>query len=101
VDHLLSTGKARSAARKVSTLRHFYKFLFIDGLITRDPMHRVESPQIGTTLPKFLSASEMDTVLSQKPNEHEYPTRRNQAIMEMLFASGLRASELLGAKLAD
>ena len=101
IDHLLSIGKARSAARKVSTLRHFYKFLFIDGLITLDPMHRIERPQIGTTLPKFLSASETDTVLSQTPNEHECLTRRNQAILELLYAAGLRVSEIGGAKLMD
>ena len=79
---LLSTVGARSAARKVSCFRHFFKFLFMDGLIVANPMLRVESPKFGKALPKFLSLPEIDAVLDRNnANAEEYLTRRNQAIL--------------------
>jgi site-specific recombinase XerD len=90
VDHLLSTVTARSAARKMAAIRHFLKFLLIDGLIGTNPMLRAESPKFGKSLPEFLALSEMNAVLNLNTNEHEYLTRRNQAILELLFASALR-----------
>ena len=101
VGHLLGTLTARSAARKMAVIRHFFKFLFMDGLIVTDPMLRVESPKFGTTLPKFLTASEIDAVLNQSTSAWGYLTRRNQAIVELLFASGIRAAEIICARLAD
>jgi integrase/recombinase XerD len=99
---LLSTVGARSAARKVSCFRRFFKFLFMDGLIVADPMLRVESPKFGKALPKLLALPEIDAVLDQNnANAEEYLTRRNQAILELLYAGGLRASEITGARLVD
>jgi len=101
VGHLLSTMTARSAARKVATFRQFFKFLLMDGRIAANPMLRVESPKIGKALPKWLAISEINTYLGSSANEHEYLTRRNQAILELFYAAGLRVSEMASAKLAD
>ncbi len=99
---LLSTVIARSAARKMAAIRHFFKFLFMDGLIRVDPMLRVESPKFGKALPKFLALPEIDAVLDRgNANAEEYLTLRNQAMLELLYAGGLRASEITSAKLAD
>jgi integrase/recombinase XerD len=98
--HLLSTAKSSSAARKVSTLRHFYKFLFMDRLITIDPMHRVQSPKIGRSLPKFLSEKEIDSLLTSSPN-NDAKALRDRAILELFYAAALRVSELAGARLCD
>jgi integrase/recombinase XerD len=100
VAHLLATMTARSAARKVVTLRHFFKFLFMDHLIARDPMHRVENPKFGQSLPKFLSVSEVDSVLTPPPTDHPR-TLRDRAMLELLYGAGLRASELATARTSD
>ena len=79
---------ARSAARKVTTLRHFFKFLLIDRLIKIDPMLRVASPKGWKVLPKFLAPFEIETALNMETNAHGYVTRRNHAIVGLLDASG-------------
>jgi integrase/recombinase XerD len=98
--HLLSTAKSSSTARKVSTLRHFYKFLFMDRMIAIDPMHRVQSPKIGRALPKFLSTAEVDSILTL-PTTADSKTLRDRAIVELLYGAALRVSELAGARLGD
>ena len=100
VVHLLATMTARSAARKVVTLRHFFKFLFMDRMIARDPMHRVENPKFGQSLPKFLSVSEVDSVLTASPTDHPRMLR-DRAMLELLYGAGLRASELATARTSD
>ena len=86
----------------MATLRHFFKFLFMDGLIGADPMLRVESPKFGKTLPRFLALSEIDAVLNRgNADAGEYLTVRNQAMLELLYAAALRASEIIGARLVD
>ena len=101
VGQLLSTVSARSAARKVVAFRQFFKLLLMDRIITVDPMLRVVSPKGWKVLPKFLAPSEIDTALNMETNAHGYLTRRNHAILELLFASGLRASEIIAARMAD
>ncbi len=110
VAKLLSTMTARSVFRKVTVLRHFFKFLFPDRLVTVDPMLRVESPKFEQPLPKFLSPSEVDEALNLTGNQahltrwghpRAYLTRRDQAILELLYAAALRESEIIGVKLAD
>jgi integrase/recombinase XerD len=100
VAYLLSTVKDRSAARKVSTLRHFYKFLFMDRMISIDPMHRVVTPKFGRALPKFLSLLEIDSVLTAPPSTKP-KTLQHRAMLELLYGAGLRVSELAGARLSD
>jgi integrase/recombinase XerD len=101
VGQLLSTVSARSAARKVVAFRQFFKFLLMDRIITVDPMLRVASPKGWKVLPKALSPSEIEAVLNVDTNAHGYLTRRNRAILELLDAAALRASEIVGAKMLD
>ncbi len=98
--YLLSTVKASSAARKISTLRHFFKFLFMDRFIKIDPMLRVQSPKIEKTLPNFLSLLEIDSVLTA-PGSGDPRTLRDRAMLELFYAAALRASELAGARVSD
>jgi integrase/recombinase XerD len=99
--HLLSTISDRSVARKISTFRHFFKFLLMDRLIAAHPMLRVKSPKAWKVLPKSLSASEVEAVLNLETNAYEYLTRRNQAILELFYATAMRVSEIIGARVTD
>jgi integrase/recombinase XerD len=101
VGQLLTQVSARSAARKVVTMRQFFKFLAMDGRIVRDPTLRVKSPKGWKVLPKFLAPSEIETVLNMETNAHGYLTRRNHAILELLFASAMRVSEIVRARIVD
>ena len=106
IGELLASGMTgRSAARKVSTLRTFYKLLFMDGVISADPMTAVRLPKAEKVLPRFLESSEVDGILNPSgPAEDDlgkYLVRRDQAILELLYAGGLRVSELADARLAD
>jgi integrase/recombinase XerD len=91
----------RSVARKLSALRHFYKFLLLDRLIEHDPTLNIETPRQWKVLPKALATSEVEQML--KPPEHDDKLLRvrDRAILEVLYAGGLRVSEVIGIRLED
>jgi integrase/recombinase XerD len=96
----------RSVARKLSALRHFYKYLLLDRVIKTDPTLDIDSPKQWKVLPKSLAGSEIDAMVqSSAPKHHskraEALSQRDQAILEMLYAAGLRVSEIIGVKLED
>lgn len=95
---------ARSVARKLSALRHFYKYLLLDGEIERDPTLNIETPRQWKVLPKSLSREE-STSLIESPNSAEPGNLalalRDRAIMELLYAAGLRASEIIHIGVED
>jgi integrase/recombinase XerD len=97
LDHLawrLSEGyKARSTARLLSGLRGFYRFLLREQLISRDPTLQVELPQLGRPLPKSLSEADVEALLSA-PDLDDPIGLRDRAMLEVLYACGLRVSEL-------
>ena len=98
--------QARSVRRKISTFREFFKFLLLDGLIQADPMVKIESPKVGRVLPKALAESEIATVLEGlRPHCKRRPAERMRlrdcALLELLYGSGLRVSELVNARRAD
>jgi integrase/recombinase XerD len=99
-NQLLSTVSARSVARKISTLRHFFKFLSMDGLVVADPMTTVESPKGWKTLPTWLSPAEINEVLTTPPSS-DAGALRDRAVLELLYGAGLRASEIVGVWLSD
>ena len=106
IGDLLAFGMTgRSAARKVSTLRTFYKILFMDRVVSADPMTAVRLPKAEKVLPRFLEPSEVDGILNRsEPAEDDlgkYLVRRDTAILELLYAGALRVSELAGARLSD
>jgi len=105
VGNLLAEGiGGRSVARKVSALRSFYKFLFLDGIIPVNPASAVPLPKADKVLPKFATRSEMEMILDQDAPEDEvqkYLVRRDQAILELLYGAGIRASELITAQVVN
>ncbi|OGC05105.1 site-specific tyrosine recombinase XerD [candidate division WOR-1 bacterium RIFOXYA12_FULL_43_27] len=85
-----------SIMRKMAALKSFFHYLLSDGKITSDPTSDFKLPKIGLRLPKALSENDTKTLLkSTRANP------RDLAILELLYASGLRASELIGLKLGD
>ena len=85
----------RSAARKLSCLRQFFKFLIKDGVRADDPSYRLETPRQGRTLPRFLTETEVNALLAAAST---LPGKRGlvgRAAFELLYATGLRVSELL------
>jgi integrase/recombinase XerD len=90
--HNLAT---RTATRRLSTLRQFYRFLFAEGICTNDPSQIIDSPKLGRLLPKYLSESEVETLILTAKNKDGIIGYRTQALVELLYATGLRVSELV------
>ncbi len=90
---------ARSQARMIAGIRSFLRFMKMEGEIQSDPSELVESPKIGRTLPDVLSVEEIDAmILAIPPDKPE--SLRNHAIIETLYGSGLRVSELVDLRLS-
>jgi integrase/recombinase XerD len=84
--------KASSIARKASCLRSFYKFLMLEKIITVNPTANLELPKRNRALPKFLSVEEIELLISSAGDVRN--SLRLRAMIELLYASGLRVSEL-------
>ncbi len=89
----------RSQARLIAGIRAFFKFLRIEGYIAADPSELLESPTLGRELPDVLSVEEIDAMINALPAGKE-ETPRNHAIIETIYGSGLRVSELCDARLS-
>lgn len=89
----------RSNARRVSTLRSLFNFLFVRGLIDHNPFVAVDLPRSGRTLPKALSFGEVTRLLKPAPGESPI-AQRNNAMLYLLYSTGLRVSELVQLPLA-
>ncbi len=95
----------RSVARKLSALRQFYKYMLLDRMIDQDPTLNIDTPKQWKVLPKALSRSETESVLSaagaaRGPLQLALATR-DRAMLEMLYAGALRVSELIAVALND
>ena len=82
----------KTQARRLSAIREFYRFLFSENKISKNPTDYLLSPKIGKALPKYLSEEEVDTLLNQSKKEDD----RIYTLLEVLYATGLRVSELVG-----
>jgi len=91
---------SRSVARHLVTIRHFFRFCFAEGLIQEDPAANVQSPKFRQSLPEFLSLAEVDRLLAQ-PDANSTIGLRDKAMIELLYSTGLRVSELCGLKTQD
>lgn len=101
IKHLRESGlEPQSLARTMVTVRNLYKFLILDGHIHHDPTVNVESPRAWQTLPKFLTREEVER-LFEEPDVTTDEGLRDRAMMELLYASGLRVSELVSLRLSD
>lgn len=87
--------KPRSAARLLSCLRQFYQHLLRRRAIREDPSARVEAPKLGRPLPKTLTEAEVEALLAA-PDTDDPRGHRDRAMLEVLYATGLRVSELVG-----
>ncbi|HVT36376.1 MAG TPA: site-specific tyrosine recombinase XerD, partial [Nevskiaceae bacterium] len=85
---------ARSQARLLSTLRAFYRFLIAERQRDDDPTARIASPKIGRRLPRTLSEQDVENLLAA-PDEEDALGLRDKAMLELMYASGLRVSELV------
>lgn len=96
----LSKLDSRSVARHLVTIRHFFRFCFAEGVIKEDPAANIQSPKFRQSLPEFLSLAEVDRLLTQ-PDVHSTLGLRDKAMIELLYSTGLRVSELCGLKSQD
>ena len=107
LEHLRSHGiDSRSAARKLSCLRGFYKWLLLDRRIHHDPTVNIESPKAWKVLPKSLAESEVTEMLERAAMAASHPQAkatalRDRAILELLYAGGLRVSEVTSLSTSD
>ena len=96
-----STG-AKSINRKISSLRSFYKFLQREGLIVKSPMEQVQAPKIPKRLPVIVEEAKLNALLD---DEALFPSGfeglRDRVVLELLYGTGIRLSELLGLKNSD
>ncbi len=95
--HLLKYGYHHaSAARKLSSVKSFFKFLYRQGLIRINPALDIKTPKLPKRLPKFLTQAQVQEVLDKFSL-----SKRDKAILELLYSCGLRASELVGLNIND
>jgi integrase/recombinase XerD len=86
---------ARTAARRLSALRQFYLFLLKEGMRTDDPTSQLDTPRLPKPLPKLLSEQEVDALLEAAIRKPGRPGALGRAVLELLYATGMRVSELL------
>jgi integrase/recombinase XerD len=101
VGHLRARGlSASSAARTLVAVKGLHRFLVLEGGAKNDPTEALESPKRGLALPKVLSGGEVDALLAA-PTGESPEVLRDRAMFEVLYAAGLRVSELVTLKLSD
>jgi integrase/recombinase XerD len=92
--------ESRTVARHLVTLRNFFRFAQLQDLIAADPSLNLESPKIRRSLPGYLRLEEVELLLSQ-PDEKTPLGLRDRAMLEVLYSTGLRVSELVGLRVMD
>jgi len=101
IERLRDRGLAASSvARRLSSVRGFYRHLVRDGAVRRDPTEHLDTPRANRPLPRALSR-ESATALVEAPDARRPAGVRDRAILELLYATGMRASECLGVALED
>jgi integrase/recombinase XerD len=91
---------SRTVARQMVSVRGLYRYLRREALIEKNPTENLESPRVWKVLPKYLSQEETEKLLAQ-PTSDDALGLRDRAMMEMLYAAGLRVSELVTLRVAD
>jgi integrase/recombinase XerD len=93
-------SKPRSISRLIASMRRFYRYALRENLIEKDPTLQIESPKLPRSLPKSLNEQEVEDLLNA-PNINETIGLRDRAMLELLYASGLRVSELVTVKVNE
>lgn len=97
--HLNDKLDIRSVSRNISTLKSFYKYLKLNKYVDKNEMELIKNPKIRKSLPKVLSEDEVEKLLNIDLNDdYDY---RNKAMIELMYSSGLRVSELINLKVTD
>ncbi len=97
---LRANKKATTVARQLACLRSFFRFLYREGVVEKNPARLVPNPQKARSLPGFLSVDEVFDLV-ESPQGLGFRVARDRAALELLYGSGLRISELAGLKLED
>jgi len=92
---------ATTVARKVAAARSFFNFMVAEGVIKANPIQDVRSPRIGKSLPKPISISQVRRLIEQPSKLPTLEAKRDRAMLELLYASGMRVSELVSLNLGD
>ena len=100
--HLMEGGiTPRSVNRKITTLKTFYRHLMAEGKLKVNPMQKVQPPKMGKKLPVFVEKSSMDDLLDKTVFGNDFSGRMNLLILEMLYGTGMRRSELINLRTND
>jgi integrase/recombinase XerC len=91
----------RSVNRKLTTLKSFYKFLLKEGRVSVNPMRKIISPKTSKKLPSFVEREKMERLFDTVSFGEGFPALRDQLILEILYATGMRLSELINLKESD
>lgn len=105
VNYMLSLKEKAYAettvARKLAAVKSFFAFLSGEGIVHRDPTDNLPAPRIGKSLPKYLTPEQVDELLEQ-PNRRSGPeAKRDRAMLELLYATGMRVTELVSLNVDD
>ena len=92
--------ESRTVARNLVTMRNFFRFTLVQELRTEDPTLNLESPKIRRSLPGYLRLEEVEKLLAQ-PDEKQPAGLRDRTMLEVLYSTGLRVSELVGLRVMD
>ncbi|MBX7148363.1 site-specific tyrosine recombinase XerD [bacterium] len=90
--------RTRTLARNLTTLRNFFKFLISEKIVTVDVTQNLEHPRLEKKLPKFLTLQEINLLLQEKTQDEPWH-HRNRAMLELLYATGIRVSELVNLEM--
>jgi|TARA_B100000315_G_scaffold260386_1_gene321353 integrase/recombinase XerD len=90
-----------TAARKVAAVKSFFNFLLAEGIIKNNPTENINSPKVGKPLPGAISIGQVRQLFDQPAKMTTLEARRDEAMLELLYASGMRASELVSLNLGD
>ncbi|MBS9524184.1 tyrosine-type recombinase/integrase [Litoribacter alkaliphilus] len=101
IDLVESGLSPRSINRKIATLRSFYKFLLKEGQIQKDPTYKIQALKTPKRLPEFISEQNVEEVLSEIQYQEDFEGQRDKMVMEFLYLTGVRLSELLNLKWKD
>ncbi len=91
----------RSVNRKITTLKTLYKFLMREGLQTKNPMLKIQSPKTAKRLPVFVEEENINQLFDQQESSSDFELNRDQLILLLLYSTGIRLAELVGLKVTD
>lgn len=100
--HVKERGyRETTVARKIASLRSFFNFLHTEGIVASNPCEGLASPKVGRALPKAIGIHEVDELLEQPKRRNGPEAKRDEAMLGLLAATGLRVTELVGLNLRD